>query len=57
MKRFVEPVRELDVLADADVVVLGGGPGGLPAAVAAARSGFKTIIVVTGCSAVWRPPA
>jgi len=45
MKRFVEPVRELDILADADVVVLGGGPGGLPAAVAAARSGFKTIIV------------
>jgi len=44
-RTFVEPARELDVLADADVVVLGGGPGGIPAAVAAARAGFKTVLV------------
>ena len=43
--KFVEQARKLDVLADADVVVLGGGPGGLPAAVAAARAGYKTIII------------
>jgi hypothetical protein len=45
MKKYVEPVRELDVLADGDVVILGGGPGGLPAAVAAARAGYKTVLV------------
>ncbi|NLG37989.1 MAG: FAD-dependent oxidoreductase [Clostridiales bacterium] len=44
-RRFLEPARELDVLADADVVVLGGGPGGLPAAVAAARAGMKTVLI------------
>jgi hypothetical protein len=44
-KKLFEPARELDVLADADVVVLGGGPGGLPAAVAAARAGQKTVII------------
>lgn len=28
-----------------DVVVVGGGPGGIPAAIAAARSGMKTLLV------------
>lgn len=28
-----------------DVVVIGGGPGGIPAAIAAARSGMKTLLV------------
>lgn len=28
MERIHEPARELDVIADADVVVIGGGPGG-----------------------------
>lgn len=45
MAKFFEPARYLDLLADADVVVLGGGPGGLPAAVAAARAGYKTVVV------------
>ena len=30
MERIHEPARELDVIADADVVVIGGGPGGIP---------------------------
>lgn len=45
MKKIQEPVRELEVIADADVVVIGGGPGGLPAAVAAARQGKKTVLI------------
>lgn len=40
-----EPAREVPVVADADVVVCGGGPGGLPAAIAAARTGASTVLV------------
>lgn len=40
-----EPARELPVLADVDVVVAGGGPGGLAAAVAAARQGARTMLI------------
>jgi hypothetical protein len=38
------PERETDVLADADVVVAGGGPAGLGAAVAAARAGARVVL-------------
>jgi hypothetical protein len=38
------PEREADVLADADVVVAGGGPAGLGAAVAAARAGARAVL-------------
>jgi len=41
----IEPAREIKVCDEADVVVVGGGPGGMGAAVAAARSGAKTILV------------
>jgi hypothetical protein len=37
--------RSLPIFAHADVVVAGGGPGGVGAAIAAARTGAKTIIV------------
>lgn len=37
--------RDLEIVAEADVIVAGGGPGGLPAAVAAARNGAKTILI------------
>ena len=38
---FREPVRELPVVADCDILVCGGGPAGIATAVAAARGGAK----------------
>ena len=40
-----ESARELPILEACDVVVLGGGPAGIAAAVAAARGGARTMLV------------
>lgn len=45
MKTILEPQKEIPVIAETDVLVVGGGPAGLTAAIAAARTGAKTIIV------------
>jgi hypothetical protein len=44
-KVFTEPARQIPVVAEADVVVCGGGPGGFSAAIAAARHGAKTVLI------------
>jgi hypothetical protein len=43
--RVVEPARETPVIAEADVVVVGGGLSGVGAAIGAARGGAKTIVI------------
>ena len=41
----LSPKHELPVLGEYDVVVAGGGTGGAPAAIGAARGGAKTLVV------------
>ena len=45
MRTITEALRETPVVAEADVVVCGGGPGGFPAAIAAARHGARTVLI------------
>src|SRR5512139_3965422 len=44
-KSIYEPAREIKVLKEADVVVVGGGPGGFASAIAAARCGARTVLI------------
>jgi len=45
MKEIHEDSRSIEVIAEADVLVIGSGPGGLAAAVSAARAGVSTLLV------------
>ena len=44
-RTITEPAREIDICREVDVVVVGGGPGGIGSALAAARSGAETVLV------------
>ena len=46
-KSYLEPAREIPVYAETDVLVVGGGPAGTAAAIAAARLGADVPVSYT----------
>jgi hypothetical protein len=45
IKIIPEPNKEVKVIGECDVLVVGGGPGGIGAALAAARNGADTVLI------------
>ncbi len=45
MRHVEEQPRTVPVMAETDVLVVGSGPGGLAAALGAAREGVRTMLV------------
>ncbi len=45
IRQIAEPARQIDVIRETDVLVVGSGPGGLAAALACSRAGTETILL------------
>lgn len=45
MRTVTSASVEIPIIKDKEVVVVGGGPGGIPAAIAAARNGANTLLI------------
>ena len=45
MRKYLEKAREIDIIDEVDVLVVGGGPAGIGAAVGSARAGASVMII------------
>ena len=54
MKKILEPAREIDVVHETDVLVVGSGPGRLAAALASAGLLGARMLHLPGCHLVKR---
>lgn len=45
MQTYHEPARDIPILREVDVIVVGGGPAGLTAAICATRNGARTVLI------------
>lgn len=45
MKTYTEPAHDIPITRNVDVLVIGGGPAGLAAAIASARQGAQTVLI------------
>ena len=48
MKFYHEDARDIPIIAEPEILVTGAGPAGIGAAIAAARSGAKVMLIEKG---------